>query len=323
MVTGNTGAGKSTLLNGIVGHELFQEGDGLDPETMVVGKFEKKINDVDVTVYDTPGLQDGTGNDDKYLKDMADKTEDGIDLILYCLRMDTCAVDLNIHDSAIMKLCSKFGSNIFNRAVFVLTFSNMYVLQLQQKRKTPEQIDQFFEKRIQDWKQRVQDALKKAGANDSIADKIQVQPAGHVFNPSLPGRKYWLSDLWGHIFKVLESDAQPVYLLLALGRMKTEDDVTDKDFQKPAEEQPIVQTPAVKESIGDGAQKAMIIGAGIGAGIGGAVGSITGGAVGATAGSGALVAAAGAEFVVGAGVLGAGIPVAIAAAYLLYKHFNS
>ena len=93
MVTGKTGTGKSTLLNGLLGEEIFKEGHNLDSETREVTIIRKEMDTgVTVIAYDCPGLQDGTGDEDAYLKDMQDKIRDGLDLVLYCISMSNICV---------------------------------------------------------------------------------------------------------------------------------------------------------------------------------------------------------------------------------------
>ncbi len=64
-VAGKTGTGKSTLVNALLGEKVAKEGDNLDPETSEVESFTRKIQEMKATVWDSPGLQDGTKNEDK------------------------------------------------------------------------------------------------------------------------------------------------------------------------------------------------------------------------------------------------------------------
>ena len=74
LVTGRTGVGKSTLVNGLVGEEVAEVGRQLHATTMDVQGYELKTQEgIEVIVWDSPGLQDGSGNEEKYLAEMKEK----------------------------------------------------------------------------------------------------------------------------------------------------------------------------------------------------------------------------------------------------------
>ena len=60
MVTGKTGAGKTSLINGLIGEKVGIEGKTLDPQTAQVTTIRRNLQGISVTIWDTPGLQDGT-----------------------------------------------------------------------------------------------------------------------------------------------------------------------------------------------------------------------------------------------------------------------
>jgi len=57
LVTGITGAGKSTTLNTLFQKKVAVEGDGVDPQTMVIDHYT--LSDKRIRFWDTPGLGDG------------------------------------------------------------------------------------------------------------------------------------------------------------------------------------------------------------------------------------------------------------------------
>ena len=95
LVCGKTGTGKSTLLNTLLGQNLFAIGGlgdsptfGFTPVTPKVTSVCTSIQNVFLEIFDSPGLQDGTDNDQEYLDDMHSKCRD-VDLVLYCTDMTT------------------------------------------------------------------------------------------------------------------------------------------------------------------------------------------------------------------------------------------
>ena len=124
-ITGRTGVGKSALVNGLVGAEVAKEGEELDPETVEVTSYEKEINGVKVTVWDSPGLQDGTSHEAQYLADMTKKCK-GMDLCVYCVSLlETRFTDGCDDIIAMKKLTGVFGKRMWEHTIFVLTFANL------------------------------------------------------------------------------------------------------------------------------------------------------------------------------------------------------
>ncbi|MGN1137381.1 MAG: GTPase family protein [Oscillospiraceae bacterium] len=85
MITGATGCGKSSTINALFDSEVAKVGQGADPETMKITRYE--LNNL--VIWDSPGLGDGKENDIEHSKKIIQKLnecdEDGnalIDLVL-------------------------------------------------------------------------------------------------------------------------------------------------------------------------------------------------------------------------------------------------
>ena len=127
LICGKTGTRKSTLLNTLLGQNVFETGGPVtktvDGVTTAVKSVRTNIQDVPLEIFDSPGLQDCTENDRKYLDDMNKKCKDFC-LILYCINMTT--VRWNDKDSKTIELLTKsFGQEMWKKAILVLTKANM------------------------------------------------------------------------------------------------------------------------------------------------------------------------------------------------------
>ena len=88
MITGASQAGKSSTINALFGVPIAKVGNGPEPETMSIQKYELD----NLTIWDTPGFGDGKEADERHAKSIIrklnEKDEDGnllIDLVLVIL----------------------------------------------------------------------------------------------------------------------------------------------------------------------------------------------------------------------------------------------
>lgn len=118
-----TGVGKSRLVNALVGKQVAQEGRPKTACTDVVTSYRAVIYGVEVVVWDSPGLQDGTCNERLYLADMKNRLDRGFDVMIYCLSM----TETRLYDAdknAIRAMTECFGKDLWRNAVVALTFAN-------------------------------------------------------------------------------------------------------------------------------------------------------------------------------------------------------
>ena len=215
LVTGKTGQGKSTLINGVLGAKVAKEGARAIRCTTEVEVYAKTINGVPVKVFDSPGLQDRTVNEEEYIRGMRDKCKE-LSLVLYCTKMiNPRLTDDDKH--AMKKLTNAFGEEFWNYAVFVLTFANMEDCFRKDDRdedvEEPDSDDdegwqaltkQRFEGRLKLWGEELKQFLiHDVGVNQKIAERIPVVPTGDYnktfqnSNPTgLPDREDWLCMFW-------------------------------------------------------------------------------------------------------------------------------
>uniref|UniRef100_A0A1X7U7R4 AIG1-type G domain-containing protein n=1 Tax=Amphimedon queenslandica TaxID=400682 RepID=A0A1X7U7R4_AMPQE len=216
LVTGKTGEGKSTLVNGLLGKEVAKEGAGTERCTTQVAEYKAELHGVPVTVFDSPGLQDTTENEDKYIADMKKKCQN-LSLVLYCTKMTNNR--LKEEDKrAILKLTVEFGQNFWKYAVLVLTFANTENVTRRDERDEdtgpePDFDDteswnvlkkERFEGRVKIWKESFHKFfIDEVGLTRDIVERILVVPVGDS-RPSLdnrepyrlPDRDDWFSEFW-------------------------------------------------------------------------------------------------------------------------------
>ncbi len=245
LLIGKTGTGKSTLTNGILGVNLAKEGRGIGTRgTNQVGKYTVRKEDVDLTVWDSPGLQDGTPHQQEYLEQMAEHCSE-VDLTLFCIRVETRFVrgTDNPDVLAMKKFTEAFGPDFWKNTIIVLTFANtLEIFNIDWEDLSPEEKEKWYQAKIQEWRDKIWEVLiKDIQVPEDIVKAVKIVPAGHYKKPDLPGFPRWLSSFWIEcITTIPNKEARLNMLKINKDRLKRETDVKKEDFTKPLEQQPIV-----------------------------------------------------------------------------------
>jgi energy-coupling factor transporter ATP-binding protein EcfA2 len=244
-VTGKTGTGKSTLVNGILGTVICKEGHTLKPETTQVKSFQLTENGIKVSVWDSPGLQDGTTEESKYLDNIRRNCKGNIDLFLYCIDMSaTRFVSGNPDIKAMWQLTNTLGQNMWKNALIVLTFANVYILQVEDDFDNPEELRKNFLDEVESWRDVIHQAMQEeVGLDPELVKNVAVVPAGDYNTPEIvPGDGLWLSKLWKESISATRPLAQPAFVKLNTHRLV--------DASQPAAAGLVHEQPLVLADIG-------------------------------------------------------------------------
>ena len=207
---GKTGAGKSRLVNALIGKFKAKEGDTLLPETNKVAAFKTEKHGVEITVWDTPGVQDGSEHEDEYLKQISENVKK-VDLLLYCIPMNERRIRPD-DKQALEKVVNKLGTEIWKKAMIVLTFAN----EVKPKSTDKDSPKKCFEKRLNMFAEEYQKHLESLG----VKFDVPFTPAGDIKLQELPACKDWLPVFWLMAFKTVENSAKPAMLKANCERIK-------------------------------------------------------------------------------------------------------
>ena len=250
LITGKTGSGKSTLTNGILGMKLggetttAKESGAINTAcTTEVTMHRAHKGKIEVTVWDSPGLQDGTRNQEEYLRQMKHQCTQR-DLTLYCIRITEGRFlhgGQNPDVVAMRNLTKAFGGDFWRSTVIVLTFANtIEAFNLEWEDLPLKEKAKAFQAKIDEWEDQVRAILiKDVKLSKETVYGIRITPAGHYRKPHLPNCKFWLSNLWFNCLSTIPSpEARAALIKINTKRFKTQ--ATSEDFRKSAENQPIV-----------------------------------------------------------------------------------
>ena len=183
MVCGKSGIGKFTLLITLLGTKdkfVVNGPGGKGDNCMAAGtedvvSVSERIHGIEVTMYDTPGLQ-SDHNDNYYIDSMA-KVMAKIDLVLFCI--DSTSTRWAAEAGTVQKLHSFFGNEFWMMAIFVLTRSNMAQNALvEDDDLTPEDKITKCEKAAKDIFECYEQELLKQNASADVVKHIPLVAAG-------------------------------------------------------------------------------------------------------------------------------------------------
>lgn len=214
LITGKAGVGKSRLVNALVGRHVAEEGRQREAKTSDVTPYCVVIAGINVFVWDSPGLHDGTCDEEVYLAKLAAKVNNGFDVMLYCIKMDDKR--FYAEDKRAMKaLTQAFGENLWKKGLIALTFANRV--------EDPDERDNqaYFTKELTLWKEAINKFLhSELNIADQVRNQLPVVPAGNYRKLCLPTDKNWLAQLWIKCLSVMDYSAGLAFFKINIVRLK-------------------------------------------------------------------------------------------------------
>lgn len=178
LFAGETGSGKSTLLNEIAENYLAEVSDSTYGCTKEVTPHKRTIaipdgDRIEVTLYDSPGLNDNEISADEIYSMMVEKTSKTVDGIIYCF--DSSNRFRKSDGELLNCITRRFGKDIWKHTVFALTKADRVVNERKLKRKrdgTSQAKEVDFDERKEQFQTRVCKALVLAGVSKEVAENI-------------------------------------------------------------------------------------------------------------------------------------------------------
>ena len=211
LVIGEAGQGKSSLVNGLIGRQQATEGGRLKSVTNQIESFVFDKNGIICTVWDAPGL--GYKTDEAVLNELGQKCNLNIDLLLYCICMDSKRWPFESDEKIFRKITEKFGTEVWRHCVFVLTFANREVANYAKEK----DVKQHFCERIDEFNDQIKEILSSstlsAYDHNSVLSDLQIQavPVGDphgVHGWKLPDREDWFFEFFKECFNKINPQAQ-------------------------------------------------------------------------------------------------------------------
>lgn len=207
-VTGKLGSGKTSLIYGFLGEggEVVKEKRRTSAVTLLKDTIIR--NGVNVTLLERKSLEHDESEVDKDEVSLIQN----VDLVLYSLRMDETRCRPG-HKIGLIKLGSRFGSNIWNKTIIALTFANRVDF-VDQEGKT-ESDKALLEDKKKHWTQCVHEVLIEEKIPETIMESIPMVPVGY-YNKHILFDESWIDALYTSMLSRLTDDHSRMNLQLFL-----------------------------------------------------------------------------------------------------------
>lgn len=274
LLVGATGCGKSSTINALFNTEKAKVGQGVDPETMEISKYELD----NIVLFDSPGLGDSPEADARHAKKiiakLREKDKEGnflIDLVLVIL--DGGSKDLGTSYAIINGAIIPNLGGDKQRLVVAINQADQAMKNRgwnKEKNHPEPELIEFLDEKVRSVKKRIKDAT---GVDvDPIYYAAGYKYGSEVQNP------YNLSKLLVYILRHTAPEKRAAFAQdINKDKKIWKDDDKKEDYKKEIKE-------TFAESVRKNAEAGAEAGGGIGRAIGGEKGEVIGRAVGAVVG---------------------------------------
>ena len=164
----------------------------MKPCTSEVDRYTTPVDGITFNVYDSPGLQDGTGGDRSYILEMAKKCPT-LSLLIYCTKLGDPIRPYE--KEALGNLSSAFGGDVWEKFVIALTCAN----QVCPPRRTDDCAD-YFSNIVTNKTNDLRDCFKALGKEQLFDTQVanRIIPVGSEENADLPTVQNWQGKFLNH-----------------------------------------------------------------------------------------------------------------------------
>ena len=156
-----------------------------------VNKYEYTVNDMKVTLFDTPGLADGSGKEEEYLRKIKKTVDCPCDVFIFCTDMNSQR--FRAEDIYTIKTLTKtFTRHLWEHALVALTFAN----EVHPRKNAGVTVIEYFNDRMLEFQKKIRDVILEAGVPEQVVTEIPFVATGDGSEPSLPGIADWKTNFW-------------------------------------------------------------------------------------------------------------------------------
>ena len=186
-----------------------------------IEKYLYEENGVAVALWDTPGFGvDSDEKEEETLQAMARECAGQVDLVLYCIRMDSTRWPRKTDITTIQKMTQVFGPKIWQCCQFVLTFANQVIGLCPSGQDRGE----FFNEKMYSFEDSVRKTLMKhANLAEEDVQKVRLVPVGNPHKSvelwEFPSIEDWFINFWLECTCSMRQNAAPKLMQLNKHRM--------------------------------------------------------------------------------------------------------